>query len=80
MDKIDLSGPSSSSEDVTGGMAKKVEEAAVIAALGTEVRISLAGSEDGRQALLGEDQEDEEGTGRWKGTLLTSSRLGPSIG
>lgn len=66
--------------DATGGIAKKVEEAAVIAATGTDVAIALAGSGDGLDACqlslqqLKTRQTDAGGHGhgqtKWTGTLL----------
>ncbi len=70
-----------------GGIAKKVAEASVIAALGTDVAIALAGSEAGRLAcslspdeLLGAGQlsepggSGERGITHWQGTRVRLRR------
>ena len=52
-----------------GGIAKKVEEASVIAALGTEVAIALAGSESGRLSCMQGPSQLRHQAG-WGGTCV----------
>ncbi|GAX82665.1 hypothetical protein CEUSTIGMA_g10091.t1 [Chlamydomonas eustigma] len=71
---------SSSCPDTTGGMEKKVEEAASVAGLGIEVVIAHAGTESGRRACLlnaTQIREIDEGSGHhssmqqtWQGTVV----------
>ena len=56
-----------------GGIAKKVEEASVIAALGVEVAIAQAGSDAGRLACLRHPRQLGGHSG-WEGTCLRLQR------
>lgn len=56
--------------DVTGGMGKKIQEAAMVAACGMDVVIAGAGTAAGRQACVMHPQELRHLGSKWEGTIV----------
>jgi isopentenyl phosphate kinase len=61
---------STAAHDTTGGIAAKIQEAAAVARLGAEVRISKAGSPAALAACLPGTLPPD-----WEGTIVCCSRL-----